>query len=158
MNINHYMIKNILVPFDDSKFAKKALAYAKDIAKKGNTIIFLLRIVDEHEYLHGVLLAELEADYTIKDTIHKFIKSEIINEKKKLEKITHANESKKIKIHHHVIKGNPIEAILRYSESKQIDLIIIGSQGLKGIEKLKALGSTSRKVSELAKCPVMIVH
>ena len=121
-------------------------------------MIFLLRIVDEHEYLHGVLLAELVADYAIRDTIHRFIKAEIINEKKKLEKITHANETKKIKIHHHVIKGNPIEAILHYSKAKKIDLIIIGSQGLKGIEKLKVLGSTSRKVSELAKCPVMIVH
>ena len=152
------IIKNILVPYDGSKFAKKALAYAKDIAKKGDTVIFLLRIVDEHEYLHGVLLAELEADYTVRDTIHKFIKSEIINEKKKLEKITHANENKKIKIHHHVIKGNPIVAILDYAQAKKIDLICIGSQGLKGIEKLKALGSTSRKISELAKCPVMIVH
>ena len=152
------MIKNILVPYDGSKYAKKALVYAKDIAQKGKTTIFLLRIVDEHEYLHGVLLAELESDYTIKDTIHKFIKSEIINERKKLEKITHANESEKIKMHHHVIKGNPIDAILGYSKAKKIDLIVIGSQGLKGIEKLKALGSTSRKISELAKCPVMIVH
>jgi nucleotide-binding universal stress UspA family protein len=57
-----------------------------------------------------------------------------------------------------VIKGNPIEAILQYSKAKKIDLIIIGSQGLKGIEKLKALGSTSRKISEVSKYPVMIVH
>ncbi len=125
------IIKNILVPYDGSKYSKKALAYAKDISKKGKTVIFLLRVVDEHEYLHGVLLAELEGDYTIKDTIHKFIKSEIINEKKKLEKITHVNENEKIKIHHHVLKGNPIEAILQYSKAKQIDLIIIGSQGLR---------------------------
>ena len=151
------LIKNILVPYDDSKYAKKALAYAKDVSKK-DSMIFLLQVVDEHEYLHGVLLAELESDYSIRDTIHKLIKSEIINEKKKREKITHANESEKIKIHHHVIKGNPIEAILQYSKAKNIDLIVIGSQGLRGIERLKALGSTSRKVSELAKCPVMIVH
>ncbi|MBT5201760.1 MAG: universal stress protein [Thaumarchaeota archaeon] len=156
--VSKNLIKNILVPHDDSKYAKKALEYAIDIAKKGNTKIFLLRIVDEHEYLHGVLLAEMEGDYTIKDTLHKFIKSEVINEKKKLEKITHANETKIIKINHHVIKGNPIEAILEYAKAKKIDLIIIGSQGLKGIEKLKAIGSTSRKVSELSKCPVMIIH
>jgi hypothetical protein len=44
--------------------------------------MFLLTVVNEQEYLHGTLLAELEADYTIKDTIHKFIKSELINERK----------------------------------------------------------------------------
>jgi len=156
-NLND-IIKNILVPYDGSKYAKKSLSYAKDIAKKGDTVIFLLTIIDEQEYLHGTLLAELEADYTIKDTIHRFIKSEVINEKKKLKKISHECEKDKIKANHHVIKGDPIESILRYSKVKKIDLIVIGSQGLKGIEKLKALGSTSRKISELAKCPVMIVH
>lgn len=152
------MITNILVPFDNSKFAKKAFVYAKEMAEKLGATIFLLTVIDEHEYLHGVLLAELEDDYTIKDTIHKYIKSVIINEKKKLKKIAHENETKQIKIHHHVIKGQPIEAILDYSIAKKIDLIIIGSQGLRGIEKLKALGSTSRKISELSKCPVMLVH
>jgi nucleotide-binding universal stress UspA family protein len=152
------LIKNILVPHDGSKYAKKALDYAKDIAKKGNTKIFLLRVVDEHEYLHGVLLAEIEGDYTIKETVHRFVKKEVINQKKELEKITHANESNEIKINHHVIKGNPLEAILEYSKAKKIDLIIVGSQGLKGIDKLKILGSVSRKVSELSKCPVMIIH
>ena len=78
--------------------------------------------------------------------------------KKRLIKIAHENETKQIKIHHHVIKGQTIEAILDYSIAKKIDLIIIGSQGLRGIVKLKALGSTSRKISELSKCPVMLVH
>ncbi|MBS1268775.1 MAG: hypothetical protein MAG458_01509 [Nitrosopumilus sp.] len=41
-------IRNILVPYDDSKFAKKALAYAKGIAKEEDTKIFLLNVVDEH--------------------------------------------------------------------------------------------------------------
>ena len=61
-------------------------------------------------------------------------------------------------MNHHVIKGNVTESILQYSKAKEIDLIIIGSQGLKGIERVKALGSTSRKISELSKCPVMIIH
>ena len=134
------------------------MEYAKEIAKREDAKIFLLNVVDEHEYLHGAILAELEDDYKVRDTIHRFIKSEVIGEKKRLEKIAHANEDKKNKIHHHVIKGNPIEAILEYSKARKIDLIVIGSQGLKGIEKIKALGSTSRKISELAKCPVMIVH
>ena len=90
------MIKNILVPLDDSKFSQKAFTYAKEMAEKLNATIFLLTVIDEHEYLHGVLLAELEDDYTIKDTIHKYVKSIIINEKKKLKKIAHENENEKI--------------------------------------------------------------
>jgi hypothetical protein len=39
------------------------------------------------------LLAELETDYTIKDIIHKFIKSEVINGKKEIKK-NHMNVKK----------------------------------------------------------------
>jgi len=56
------------------------------------------------------------------------------------------------------MKGEPTEAILDYAIANKVDLIIIGSKGLRGFSKLKALGSVSRTVSELAKCPVMIIR
>ncbi|WP_231911889.1 universal stress protein [Candidatus Nitrosotalea okcheonensis] len=34
----------------------------------------------------------------------------------------------------------------------------MGSQGLRGIEKIKVLGSVSRHVLENSFCPVMVVH
>ncbi len=38
-------------------------------------------------------------------------------------------------------------------------MIVMGSSNrLSGISKIKALGSVTRKVSELANCPVLIVH
>jgi hypothetical protein len=54
--------------------------------------------------------------------------------------------------------GNPIEKILDLASAEKVDLIVIGSVGLSGISKLKALGSVSRSVSERAKCPVLIVR
>ncbi|MGQ0771333.1 MAG: universal stress protein [Nitrososphaerota archaeon] len=57
-----------------------------------------------------------------------------------------------------IIDGNTAEEILRAAKKKAIDLIVIGSQGLHGISRIKSLGSVSRKVSELAHCPVLIVR
>jgi len=57
-----------------------------------------------------------------------------------------------------IISGKPVEMILKFARGRKVDLIVIGSQGLHGINKLKVLGSVSRKVSELAPCAVMIVH
>ena len=54
--------------------------------------------------------------------------------------------------------GNPAEEILKYSQSKKIDLIVMGNVGLTGISKIKMLGSVSRDVLENSKCPVLIVH
>ena len=45
------------------------------------------------------------------------------------------------------------EQILRFAKNNKIDMIVMGSQRLKGISRLKALGSVTRKVSESADYP-----
>jgi nucleotide-binding universal stress UspA family protein len=58
-----------------------------------------------------------------------------------------------------VIIGNPTEDIIDIANNKQkVDLIMMGSTGLKGISKVRVLGSVSRQVCENANCPVMLVH
>ena len=82
--------------------------------------------------------------------------------KKETSKMLASNVSKcrakGIKADSKVISGNAAEQILKYAKQKKPSLIVIGSQGLHGIQKLKVLGSTSRKVSEFASCPVLIVR
>jgi len=53
---------------------------------------------------------------------------------------------------------SPEEEIVSVAKQEKVDLIIMGSRQLKKIEKLRALGSVTRRVSEIADCPVMIVH
>jgi nucleotide-binding universal stress UspA family protein len=58
-----------------------------------------------------------------------------------------------------VVIGNPAQVIINIANNKQkVDLIIMGSTGLKGISKVRILGSVSRHVCENATCPVMLVH
>ncbi|WKT58655.1 universal stress protein [Candidatus Nitrosotenuis chungbukensis] len=68
-------------------------------------------------------------------------------------------KSKGVKAYYKIIvNGNIAEEILKTAKQKLIDLIVIGSQGLHGISKIKTLGSVSRRVSELADCAVLIVR
>ena len=46
--------------------------------------------------------------------------------------------------------------IVEFSDLKKINLIVIGSHGQTGFNRM-ILGSVSNKVSQLAKCPVLIV-
>ncbi|MFZ0843228.1 MAG: universal stress protein, partial [Nitrosotalea sp.] len=48
------------------------------------------------------------------------------------------------------------ESLISYSESHNVDLIVIGSRGLGGFKKL-LLGSVASGVSQHSKCPVLIV-
>ena len=58
-----------------------------------------------------------------------------------------------------VVIGNPAQVIIDVANNKQkVDLIIMGSTGLRGISKVRALGSVSRHVCENANCPVILVH
>ena len=41
---------------------------------------------------------------------------------------------------------------------RNIHIIVMGTTGLRGISKIKALGSVARHVSEEAECPVLLTR
>lgn len=57
-----------------------------------------------------------------------------------------------------VLEGDVIGKLLEFVEDRNIDLIVMGSRGLSKVSKKKTLGSISRKISELAKCSIVIVR
>ena len=50
------------------------------------------------------------------------------------------------------------EKIVKFSTDEQVDLLVIGSIGLGGISKVKALGSVSQNLVELSKRPALVIH
>jgi nucleotide-binding universal stress UspA family protein len=56
-----------------------------------------------------------------------------------------------------VIRGIPYEEILKFAEEKNIDLIVIGTHGRKGIDRV-LFGSTAERVVRNASCPVLTVR
>ena len=151
-----HLSKRILVPFDGSKFAKKALNNAIEISDK-NSEIFLISVVSV-DFIQppGSLLGIVSPSSVnaIKRLTSK-VKKETSD---MLQKKVSECKSKGIRANYKVTSGNVSEEILKFVNQKKITLVVIGSKGLHGIGRLKALGSTSRKVSEFAKCPVMIVR
>ena len=53
--------------------------------------------------------------------------------------------------------GSPEIKIVEYANNQHIDLIVMGSRGLRWISRL-IMGSVSRTVSENVRCTVMIVR
>ena len=53
--------------------------------------------------------------------------------------------------------GHPVEVILRVAERENVDLVVVGSRGLRGVKEL-LLGSVSSAVLHHAACPILIVH
>jgi nucleotide-binding universal stress UspA family protein len=150
--------KNILVPIDGSQFARKALSHAINVAKRFGAKIYVITVVDTAEFPPGMLLAFLEKGKRLEESIAKFMASAKTQARRELLAEVAICKSKGVNANYEIISGKPVEMILKFATAKKVDLIVIGSQGLRGINKLKILGSVSRKVSELAPCAVMIVH
>jgi nucleotide-binding universal stress UspA family protein len=138
----------ILVPFDASTFSIKAFKTALDIAKKHGSEIHVLTCLEKEN---------LGAWY--KD---KRINRKIINDAKNYAKDVLSNlekDGKKlgIPVAIQIKEAKSIsKEIAEYADSKKINLIVIGSHGQTGFNKI-ILGSVSNKVSQIAKCPVLIV-
>jgi nucleotide-binding universal stress UspA family protein len=62
-----------------------------------------------------------------------------------------------VEVESRVLKGHPAEKIVSFAEDNNIDMIIMGSLGKGGYERV-VLGSVSEKVLRHAKIPVLIVR
>jgi nucleotide-binding universal stress UspA family protein len=71
-----------------------------------------------------------------------------------LEQIRPVNPA--IPVQHVLLTGNPAEEIIRYAADQRIDLIVMGTHGRTGLERL-LMGSVAEKVLRGALCSVLIV-
>lgn len=151
------IFSRILVPHDGSKFSKHALDIATEVAKKEKSKIDIISVINA-DYVNppGGLLGIVSPSSI--NAIEKIMASSKKETSKMLESEASKCRNKGIKTDCKVLTGNTTYEILKFAKQKKTTLIVIGSQGLHGIHKLKILGSTSRKVSEAANCPVLIVR
>lgn len=144
----------ILIPYDGSKFSEKALETAKTLAKTFDATLYIVTVIDVSDVSPPGLIRSKETRKTfdqIKNSIRRSVETA-------LEQREQECRYKGIKVSTHISEGSVSDELLKFIMKNNTDLVIIGSQGLSGFSKLKALGSVSRKISELADCPVMIVR
>ncbi len=151
------MLSRILVPYDGSKYSNKAVDRAIEIAKKNKSKIDIISVINV-DYIRppGSLLGLVGSSSL--EAIKKITASATKEATQMLTAQVSKCRIKGIKSDSKVLSGNITEQILKYAKQKKITLIVIGSQGLHGIKKIKILGSVSRKISELSNCPVLIVR
>jgi nucleotide-binding universal stress UspA family protein len=57
---------------------------------------------------------------------------------------------------HRLLRGDPVDGILGIAESEHVDLIVLGTHGRRGIDRV-LMGSIAEAVVRRAKCPVLAV-
>ena len=153
------MTSKILLPHDGTEISDKALDKAKEFAKAFNAELYILHVI-EHIPIPPSLILGNDRQWIAESrrSIAKKLKEGWLKLAK--EKINPFLEKENIKFNTIVLTDEqPVsEQILKFATDKKVNLIIVGNQRLNKISKIKALGSVSRKISENADCPVMIIH
>jgi nucleotide-binding universal stress UspA family protein len=150
--------KKILVPYDGSKYSKEALNEASEIAKKFGSALYLLMVVNVSAVKPPGMLLGIMMEKRLKKWSTQLLESVKYKADKILEDEMHSCRKMGVETYYEIQTGNAVDSILKFTNKHDIDLIVIGSRGLSGIGKILTLGSVSRKISEQANCPVMIVR
>jgi len=143
------LFKNILVPWDGSKYSIHAFKIALDIAKKYNSKISIIHCIESGEYRGSWYLDSMYSKAIIKKQT-KIAEAEI-NKLVILAKTANIPISTNI---FHV--DSTVKQLVLYAKSKKIDLVVMGSHGRKGWKKV-ILGSVTAGLSQNIHCPVLIV-
>ena len=148
--------RRILVPYDGSKYYKKSLEEAIELAKKFDSKIYLLHVIDVLTVIPPI---QDDPDYHIEmKKFQQSLKNAVSKSDLILRNEVLRCKEKDVDADYRVVVGSAADVILKFAKKTEIDMIVMGSQGLSGIRKIMALGSVSRKVSELAQCPVLLVR
>ncbi len=141
------LFKTILVPYDGSSHSKHAFKVALDMAKKYKSKLLMVTVLDTSP---GYWAQSSLWDNAI------FSATNLVT--KEFESFESAAKKAKVSFHSEIIESHSVsKTIVSYSKSKKIDLIVIGSHGRTGFDRL-LLGSVANGISQKARCPVLIVR
>lgn len=121
---------------------------ALDIAKKYQSKITLLTCLEGDAWHHKYY--DSRADFEL-------IKKQRKVTKKHLEKLESIAKKNNMSVKSHILTSQSVvNDIVTFAKSRKHDLIVIGSHGKTGFDKL-LLGSVANGVSQKTKCPILIV-
>jgi nucleotide-binding universal stress UspA family protein len=134
----------ILVGYDGSKPAQKALEIAFSMARSEDAKLIVLAVARPAEPATRVETAGI-----LENAEEHF--------QKDFQGIAARAKRLEVQVETGVLVGHPTEQLLHRAETEKVDLIIVGRRGASRFERM-LVGSTSERVLRYANCPVMVVQ
>ena len=141
--------RKILVATDGSKYSNAAASEAVAIAKRCGANLIAASVVP-YETISplGIVHSEMQWELVTEES-RKAAENNIKNVKEIAEK-------EDVKIEELILEGRPYEVIINAAKEKGVDLIVVGSHGRTGLDRL-LMGSVTERVIGHAECAVLVV-
>jgi nucleotide-binding universal stress UspA family protein len=138
------LFKRILIATDGSKRTQDAVEMGIKLAREHGSKVYAVYVVDT------VTFTSIPMDVTW-ENMYQLLKDEGEEAVKAVK-----DAALDVDVETHVLEGNPAIEITRFAGENGVDLIVMGTLGKSGIDRL-LLGSTAEKVIRIASCPVLVI-
>jgi nucleotide-binding universal stress UspA family protein len=139
------MFERIVVPVDGSEHSQRALTYAKALAGRFESTLWLVHAFPQTSDLLGY--EEYEKLVARRQSAGQAV----------LDKARTQLADISLDVREELLEEPAAEAILDVAEARQADLIIMGTRGLGTLQGM-LLGSVSHKIMHHASCPVLLIR
>lgn len=138
------MYQHILLAADGSQNSIRAAKEALKIAQiNAETLVTIIFVIDMEKAKTDVLYSSS-------------IESLYMERRRKLVPIEELFNEQQVHFKVELIHGSPGPEIIKYANTQNVDLVVIGSRGLNSLQEM-VLGSVSHKVMKRVQCPAMLV-
>lgn len=136
------MYERILVPTDGSEPSAEAAEHAMDLASQYGAAVDALFVVDKVGPAgHWDMVVERQEE----------------TGERALDRVAGFGDEHGVTVERHLRRGSPSEEIVHAARDYEADLIVMGTQGLRGLDRLASAGSTTERVVRLTVIPVLVV-
>lgn len=142
------MFKNIVVGYDDSDSAHRALEKAIEISKSCGAKLNVVGVIRPLDF--GLV------DYVTAEEVERYEEEEISREEKFLRRAIEKIKEEGLDATYKILEGDPAEEIMTYADENGCDLIVVGRRGSGGLKRL-LMGSTSSTIVKYANQSVLVV-
>jgi len=141
--------KKILFPLDLSESSAKIVPFVKSLASRYDARVHLLFVARVFDYFTSM--------YVPHPSVSQFEKEVIEGAEKRLYDFADENFAAVAGTRTQVVAGDPSDEILGYIAAHGIDLVVMGTHGRKGLDKV-IFGSVAERVVKSSPVPVMVVN
>ncbi|PSQ03885.1 stress response protein [Halobacteriales archaeon QS_6_71_20] len=141
------MYDRILVPTDGSDGVERAVRHAVDLAVRHGATVHALYVVNSASYAGMPMESSWEG-------IDELLRSDAEDAVSLVEAV---GDDHDVPVETAIVDGSPSAEIVRYAEDADCDLVVMGTHGRGGIDRL-LLGSVAEKVVRASSVPVLTVR
>ncbi len=142
-------VQKVLFPIDFTSPFESMVPWVSMFAEKFDATVYVLFVTQD--------LSNFSTFFVPHGNIQSFQEEAVASARKKMDAVAKEAFKSFPKLQTRVEVGAPAEKILELARKEQVDVIVMGVHGRKGLDRA-IFGSVADKVVQSAPCPVLTVH